>query len=275
MKRVWKFASGVKLTISLTLAAILLLLAGSFYVKSHPRGFSPLNHSLLQDWLREWGLPNLDKTWWFMALIGVLFLLGLNTACCVLDRLAFHWSRRRQTGTKLFLVRIAPTFIHATFAFMLAGHLTSMGIGYRSQDMDFVSRPGTTAHFSLPGNVEMNVGPPECEFYSGPFAGSIRQCRIALQFSVNGVSETKEVALARPLLWNGYQIHMSQVFGEEQSTPSPTPSFQLLVKHDPGLRIIMICFPVLILLTLFFYIGEKAVGNSVPNTNTQWTQDSS
>ena len=116
MKRVWKFASGVTLTVWLTLAAILLLLAGSFYVKSHPRGFNPLNHSLLQDWLREWGLPNLDKTWWFMALIGVLFLLGINTTCCVLDRLGFHWNRRRQTGTKLFLVRIAPTFIHATFS---------------------------------------------------------------------------------------------------------------------------------------------------------------
>ena len=66
-------------------------------------------------------------------------------------------------------------------------------------------------------------------------------------------------------MWNGYQVHMSQVF-RGQSTPFRTPVFQLLVKRDPGLRIIMICFPVLIFLTLFYYIGEKAVGNSILST---------
>ena len=125
--------------------------------------------------------------------------------------------------------------------------------------MDFVSRPGKTVQYTLPENVGMRVGPPECEFYSGPFEGSMRQCRIALDFTDRGQTITKEVAMARPLLWNGYQIHMSQVLSKEPTAQFSTPAFQLLVKRDPGLQLIMICFPVLIILTLFFYIGEKAI----------------
>lgn len=264
MKRIWKFISGVKVTVWLTLAAVVLLLTGSFYVRASKMGFNTLNHSLLQDWLRVWALQNLDKTWWFLALIVVLLMLGINTACCVLDRLAFHWSRRRLTGTKVFLVKVAPTIIHASFAFMLAGHFASMGIGYRSRDMDFVSHPGETAHYALPGDVEMMVESPGCEFYSGPFAGTIRQCRIALHLTSDNQTETKEVAMAQPLLWNGYQIHMSQAPTKGQPQPFSTPAFQLLVKRDPGLKLIIICFPVLILLTLFFYIGEEAIAKQKP-----------
>lgn len=259
MKRIWKFISGVQATVWLILTAIVLLLTGSFYVKTNKIGFNLFDHSLMQDWFREWGLPNLDKTWWFLALSGVLFLLGVNTTCCVLDRLVFHWSRRRLTGTKVFLVKVTPTIIHMCFAFMLVGHFASVGIGYRSRDMEFVSRTGKTVRYALPGDVKMIVGPPECKFYPGPFAGNIRQCRIALRFTVDGESVTKEVAMARPLLWNGYQIHMSQIMAKDRSAPFTTPDFQLLIKRDPGLRLIMICFPILILLTLFFYIGEKAV----------------
>jgi hypothetical protein len=257
MRKVWKVMSGVRTTSWLIVAAIVLLLTGSLYVKANTPGFDLLNNSLMQDWFRGRGSRNAEKTWWFFTLIGVLFLLGLNTMCCVLDRLAFHWSRRGLMGTRLFLFKVTPTIIHACFAFMLAGHFASMGIGYRSRDMDFVSRPGKTVQYTLPKDVKMTVGPPECEFYSGPFRGKMRQCRIELRFSVDGATVLKDVAIARPLLWNGYQIHMSQIMGKERSAPFTTPDFQLLIKRDPGLRIIMICFPILIFLTLFFYIGEK------------------
>jgi len=259
MKKIWKFISGVKVTVWLILAAIALLLAGSVYVKANKASFSVLNHSRMQDWFREWGLQNLDKTWWFLALIGVLFLLGINTACCVLDRLAFHWNRRRPTGTRAFLVNVTPTLIHASFGMMLAGHFATMGIGFRSRDMDFVSRPGETGSYTLPGDVAMIVSEPRCEFFSGPFEGQIRQCRIHLRFTAGGESIIKEIAISKPLFWNGFQIHMSQIFTKGQQPPFSTPAFQLLVKRDPGLRLLMLCFPILILLTLFFYIGEKAV----------------
>lgn len=256
-KRIWKFISGIKATLWLTAAAITLLLTGSFYIKAYKMGFNPLNQLLVQDWFRAWGFQNLDKTWWFLALIGILFLFGINTACCVLDRLAFHWNRRRMTGTKMFLVKVTPTIIHAYFGIMLAGHFASVGFGYRSRDMDFVSRPGETSRYTLPGNVKMTVGEPECEFYPGPFAGRIRQCRIGLRFTADGRSVDEEIAIARPLFWNGFQIHMSQVFEKDQQAPFSTPVFQLLIKRDPGLQLIMICFPILILLTLLFYIADS------------------
>jgi hypothetical protein len=55
MKKFWKFMSGVQATVWLILTAIVLLLTGSFYVKTNKMGFNLLDHSLMQDWFREWG----------------------------------------------------------------------------------------------------------------------------------------------------------------------------------------------------------------------------
>ena len=257
IKRIWKFLSGVKLTIWIILAAIALLLIGSVYVPSNRMGFNSLNHMLMQDWSQEWGFQNLDRSWWFFMLAAVLLFLGINTGCCVLDRLLFHWNRRRMTGTRIFLFRITPSLIHACFGIILLGHFASVCTGYRSKHMEFVSRPGETAHYTLPGNIQMTVGKPECTFYPEPFAGKIRRCRINLSFTADGRTEGKEVEGAHPLFWNGFQIHMSQIPGKTDPKPFTAPEFQLLVKRDPGLRLILIFFPILILLTLYFYIEER------------------
>ncbi len=257
MQRIWQFLSGVKTTLWLVVAAIVLILTGSFYVKTYKMGFNSLNHVLFQDWFREWGSGNPDKIWWLLSLIVVLFLLGVNTACCVLDRLFFHWRKRQLTGTRIFLVKIAPTLIHACFGVMLAGHLASITVGYRSRNMEFLCRPGETANYALPEGAGMEVGPPVCEFYTGPFAGSIRKCRAELLLTANGERIVKPIAIAEPVHWNGFQIHLSQAPARNPLEPFSTPSFQLIIKRDPGLRLIMICFPILILLTLFYYVAEK------------------
>jgi hypothetical protein len=57
---------------------------------------------------------------------------------------------------------------------------------------------------------------------------------------------------------------MSQVFAKDQQAPFSTPAFQLLIKRDPGLQPIMICFPILILLTLLFYIEERVGEKAKP-----------
>ena len=252
--RIWKFLAGVNLTLWLLWASIALFVTGGLYVKSSKAVFDPLNRMLLEDWLREWGTGNLDKTWWLLLLALVLLLLGVNTACCILDRLAYHWNRRRSTGMRTFLVRVTPTLIHACFGIILAGHFASMCVGYRSGSMEFVSRPGETARYALPGNVSMSVGEPRCEFFQGPFAGSIRQCRAEIVF---GAGERRQVEIARPLLWNGYQIHLAQVSSGGRAAPFATPEFELLIKRDPGLGLIMACFFILILLTLYYYAEEK------------------
>ena len=108
----------------------------------------------------------------------------------------------------------------------------------------------------------MKVGEPECSFYTGPFAGEIRQCSISLNFSSGGLSVDKEISLGNPLFWNGFQIHMSRVPDKTDPKPFSTPAFQLLTKRDPGLRLILFCFPILILLMLYFYIEEKRLRSS-------------
>ncbi|MDI9613690.1 MAG: hypothetical protein QM330_11695 [Acidobacteriota bacterium] len=253
--RIWKFLAGVNLTLWLLWAAIALMLVGGLGVKANKAVFDPLNRMLLQDWLREWGAGNLDKTWWLLLLALVLFLLGINTACCILDRLAYHWNRRNSTGTRTFLVRVTPTLIHACFGIILAGHFASMCVGFRSRSMEFVSRPGETTHYTLPGGLEMAVGEPQCEFFPGPFAGSIRQCRADIVF---GTGERRQIEIGRPLHSNGFQIYMMQAGSPGKTAPYVTPQFELLVKSDPGLGLIMACFFILILLTLFYYGAGKS-----------------
>ncbi|MBN2321462.1 MAG: cytochrome c biogenesis protein ResB [Acidobacteria bacterium] len=264
IKGIWKLLCSVKLTAWILVSGIALLLVGSIYVPSSSMGFNTLNHMRMQDWFREWGLQNLGKTWWFLALTAVLFLLGINTGCCVADRLLFHWKRRRMTGMRIFLYRITPSLIHACFGIMLLGHFASVCIGYRSSPMEFVSRQGEAAQFKLPGGIQMGIGEPECSFYPEPFAGEIRQCGIRLKFTGSeGGSVERNVALGRPLFWNGFQIHMSRVPNKTDPKPFSTPVFQLLIKRDPGLRLILFCFPILILLVLYFYIEEKRLRSSV------------
>ena len=72
----------------------------------------------------------------------------------------------------------------------------------------------------------------------------------------------KEISLGNPLFWNGFQIHMSRVPDKTDPKPFSTPAFQLLTKRDPGLRLILFCFPILILLMLYFYIEEKRLRSS-------------
>ena len=128
--------------------------------------------------------------------------------------------------------------------------------------MEFVGRPGETAHYALPGGIQMTVGEPECSFYAGPFAGEIRRCSISLEFSDGRRSVDKEISLGSPLFWNGFQIHMSRVPDKTDPKLFSTPSFQLLIKRDPGLRLILFCFPILILLMLYYYIEEKRLRSS-------------
>jgi hypothetical protein len=259
MRHIWNFLSSVKLTIWIICLAIALLLTGSIYVPSNAMGFNTLNHMTIPDWCRQWGLQNLDKSWWFFALAAVLLLLGVNAGCCIVDRLQFHWCRRSVTGMRVFIFKATPSLIHACFGVMLLGHFASVCIGYRSRPMEFLSPEEGTAHYSLPGDIRMAVGKPECSFYSGPFAGTIRHCGISLIFEGSGRSVEKEVELGKPLFWNGFQIHMSQAGGQRNPEPFSTPAFQLLVKRDPGLPLIILCFPVLILLTLYYYIEERRI----------------
>jgi hypothetical protein len=255
--KIWNFLSSVKLTVWILLFAIALLLTGSIYVSSNRMGFNTLNHMTIPDWCREWGLQNLGKSWWFFVLATVLLLLGVNTGCCFVDRLRFHWARRPVTGTRVFFFRITPSLIHACFGIMLLGHFASMSIGYRNRPMEFLSPEEGAAHYSLPDGILMTVRKPECSFYSGLLAGAIRRCRIGLRFEIGSRSVEKEVGLGRPLFWNGFQIHISQVSGQGNTEPFSIPAFQLLVKRDPGLPLIILCFPALILLTLYFYIEDR------------------
>jgi hypothetical protein len=52
-------------------------------------------------------------------------------------------------------------------------------------------------------------------YYDSSERGKMRQCRIELRFSRDGETVVKDVAIAQPLLWNGYQIHMSQIMGKD------------------------------------------------------------
>ena len=130
LQRIWKFCGSVGVTFYLLMLVSFNLAIASFYVKSNPQIFRPLNNFLLQDWFRLYGQNNPDKIWWLWTMFGLLIALGLNTGICTLDRIRNLLAKRQNMDMRVFLLKITPSFIHICFLIMLSGHLISMISGF-------------------------------------------------------------------------------------------------------------------------------------------------
>jgi hypothetical protein len=259
MKGLVKALASIRLTTWLLTASVAVLLLGSFYVQADRKLFTPLNNGLLPDWFRETVAKAPGEVWWFPLLVITLTLLGINNAACILDRLSLHWRLRAATGNRVFFHRIIPSLVHACFGFILLGHLLSVAAGYR-----LVAPVAAGQTTSLPGGAEMQFADTRCEFYAAPFAGQLRDCVVPVKLSVGGEVDDGELAVGRPLYWHGFQAHLSTV-GSAQ--PGHTPALQVIVKRDPGSRVIISCFPIMILLLLIYYgfaPATKSNGNGIP-----------
>ncbi|MFA4919088.1 MAG: hypothetical protein WC581_07545 [Thermodesulfovibrionales bacterium] len=241
-QRIWKFCGNVSVTFYLLLFITINLAAASFYVKLYPQIFKPLNNFLLQDWFRLYGQNHPDKIWWLWTMFGLLLALAFNTGICTLDRMINLLAKRKKMSLKTFLLKITPSFIHIFFLIMLSGHFISMVSGFNG------SIPAATGvEMSVP--VQVQVLDQHCDYYSSPelLKGSLKQCTVSLKLQAHSERTLKQISFLKPATWKEFSFHLTR------DKKAKEDGLKIIIKHDPGLKLILPGFTALILLMLWYF----------------------
>lgn len=245
LKRIWHFFGSVKVTFYLLLIIAFSFALGSYYVKYNPQIFKQMNHSLFQDWFSLHWQYYSEKIWWLVMLMFSLFALGINTGICTLNRLMSLFSNRKQMSSKIFFLKIIPSLTHICFLAMLSGHLLIMISGY-NEELPVAAGVKT----SLPTKANVEILMQSCDYYLSPesIKGSLKQCTVSLKLQMQGETTQKQISFLHPLYWKGYSFHL----GMDKSS-SKSPELKISIKRDPGIRLILFGFTVLILLMLWYF----------------------
>lgn len=249
LRKIWETCGDVTTNFWLFLFISLNLAIGSYYTKIFPALFGPLNQLLLQDWLREHGQYQGDKIWWLVTLLILLFFLGVNTLVCAVNRFLALWPRRKQTGIRIFSIKIAPSLIHLCFLTILLGHFLSLISGFNR-----VVPVKLGMSESLPGKASLEMINQVTDRYLTPPAlrHSIKQCTVTLRLFTPERETIREIRLLEPVFWQGFNLHLDMA-----KRAGAKPDLKLIIKKDPGLKFIFLGFAVLIALLLWYVPQRK------------------
>jgi hypothetical protein len=78
--------------------------------------------------------------------------------------------------------------------------------------------------------------------------GSIKQCNVSLKVQTQGKSAQEQISFLHPLYWHGYSFHLGM-----DKRLSKSPELTISIKRDPGMRLILVGFTVLILLMVWYF----------------------
>lgn len=253
IKRIWNFCGDIKVNFWLIFAISINLTIGAYFIKFNPKFFSPLNHCLIQDWFLEYGQNHPGQSWWLVLLFVLAFMLGVNTFVCAVKRIAQLWPQKKQFGLRAFSVKIAPSFIHLCFLFILAGHFISLIIGYELNiPVQFNQK------IALPRGSSVEVISRQVERYTTPvaFNGAVRQCTVLLKFQSQETTEIKELSVLHPVFRQGLSFHLDVLTNNQSQQATAPPELKLIIKKDPGVALVILCFAILCLL-MFWYFPQR------------------
>ena len=112
IKRIWDFLGDIRLSFWLLLAAAALFLAGMFHSSFDYSYFRAMNELRIQDWLARELPSRPGANWWLPLLVCVLFLLGVNTVICTINRVIALFAGPKRSGIPLHAV--APSVDRAS-----------------------------------------------------------------------------------------------------------------------------------------------------------------
>jgi len=207
--RIWNILGSMRLAKWLLLCSAVLLFAGSICYSRTPEVFVSLNSALLPDWLGTFGSENIGSTWWFFLLLCALFLLGLNTGICTIERMVRIIRLRNRRSVKTVLFLLAPHIMHFAFLIIMAGYLVLYTSGINS--CNNILKPGITRR--LPGSsIMLELRDPS--FFTArnhlneSLDGLYVNARYTLLFRDGDKIDTRIIGLNRPCIYKGYSIHV-------------------------------------------------------------------
>jgi len=253
VKRIRDFCGDIKVNFWLIFAVSLNLAAGAYYIKFNPALFKSLNHSLVQDWFIQYGQHHPGQSWWLVLLFALAFFLGVNTFVCACKRIAQLWPQRKQSGFRVFSVKISPSLIHLCFVIILAGHFFSLiAVDERNIPVQLNQK------IILSEGNSMEVISRQVERYTtlAAFEGAVKQCSVIVKIQSPQKSEIKELRVLRPIYWQGMSVHLDVLTKKDSQKPAAPPELKLIIKKDPGVALVILCFAILCLL-MFWYFPQR------------------
>jgi hypothetical protein len=241
-KTIWESLVNVKLTIYLLFLISLNLAVGALYIKYYPEIFRPLNQMLFQDWLKVY--PT-GMAWWIFSVISLLILFGLNTFVCTVDKLVALWPKRREYPFKRFFLSISPSLMHLFALVALIGHALIVFVGDNKEMYIKSGDTITTTEFT----IEIKEIQPE--YWTIPsLANQLRQCTVTLEIKTPSITEQKRLRFLRPLWIRGWSVHLDIDPKSKDKLP-----LKIILKNEPGSRLILLGGGLLSLLLLWYYVN--------------------
>lgn len=260
LKRAWKITASVQTTFWLLTLATLFFIIGTAYFRFEKQVLPQLNFHLIPDWAQQLGLAHPELSWWFFALLFILLLLGINTFACSIDRLLRLLSLFKRSAKLEFAVTLTPTLIHLVFILVLCGHMLSSFTG----SVEKVSC-ATGQTIALPGGRSLQVIAVRYTTYSQPasLAGRLKGMSADLRFRAPGFNGEFTAAILSPAYRAGYSFHLDSV-----DKYARTRELLLVIRRDPGFRLILTGLVVIILLMAWYFPALMALKNkSNPKEN--------
>ncbi|MDR1920952.1 MAG: hypothetical protein LBS31_04320 [Candidatus Adiutrix sp.] len=235
LKILWRKLGSLNLTIALCALLTADLVFAYFTVKKNLPTFAPLSEVGLYRWLVTYGLHSLDQTFWFLLLLLLLTLLGVNTAVCATERvLPLLKKEARRPG---WVRRLGPHIMHYAVLTILIGYLGSYALSS--------SLPGQAlkSGYSLrlpEGGVIAFLG-FDPVYYRGErldfFRGYMLDPGARLELTgPDGGKREARLAFSRPVRFQGYDIHLIDFYPrkENRADLSGGGRIKLIMRRDPS-----------------------------------------
>jgi hypothetical protein len=269
VRRLWRAAGDTRVTFWSLAASAILFFTGSLYANLHFELFGGLNETRIQDWAAANMAANLPRAWWLPLLLLALLVLGVNTLSCTVQRLCALLPARGQMRPAEFARELTPTIIHALFGVVMIGHLVTITGGEWRR---FPLREG--AEIPLGTNAApLKIVSVEDELFP-MIEGQprrIAQTRVRLS---SPTGERFELGHGDPLSYHGLHLILDR---EKKRRPSrekteencnrekdyrldrkaPATGPTLLVVSDPGVKVILPAFILILVLMGWYFAGRR------------------
>jgi hypothetical protein len=234
--RVWHALGSIHLTVALCLLLTGDMIYGYFCLHGRSTLFAPLNEVGLTAWLTTYGRYNLSHTLWFIMLLALLLLLGVNTFVCTTERVVGLLKRRAQYAPRRFLFKFAPHLMHYALILLLCGYLSTY-LFARVLDTRTLL-PG--ASLNLPGtSAQITFETFDPVYYTGgrlvAFENRVLRPRAHLLLTRNGAQQRALLGCNRPVRFAGYGIFLKNFTPKKRSGGMARRTrIDVSIRKDPG-----------------------------------------
>jgi hypothetical protein len=278
IKIIWNKLGSLTLSFWLLISAAVLFIIGSIQTDINATVFKTINHVRIQDWMKQNLAGNWDAAWWLPLVIIVLFLLGVNTMICTINRIAELASKKNSSSAYRFLVSLLPSVIHLLFLVVMTGHVITITTGVWKRipiEQDTVIRIDQAIPALTVKDIRNDLYPD-----TTLIAKRIRQTTITLE---DGEGKTLNMKYLDSVGYHGYKLHLdmikgkksmleelkenkmvipesaricfkSDLFNTKNKPVDQQKKLFLLVISDPGLPVILTGFTLILIIMTWYFV---------------------